>query len=428
MVYNEIYIKDKVSKTAEEMANVLLKYLGYFKETDEALKIKAELLSTAMLNPFIIYNSSPRGLMMSGNFAHTLAINDPDEKIVVTGGERELGKAAITKKIEHDSLVEDVITRTKNGFTNGEEPLEYLIVYRDLETDEIESLEITRFSRLHVYFGFEFIIDHEYIQSLMKGDVIPAGKILAHPPGLNPETGAYSFGKNLNVALMSLDGVGEDGMIVSESCLDKLQFKIIENRKHGSGSESFLLNRYGKDGEYKPFPEIGEKINEDSILLASRKYDDELGPALYSKSDVAETPNPVFDNVVYVKGPNGIVIDVKAWYSQKRKQMALKGTDELLNKYVDGYMKFNKSVLSSYYKLNDENKVNSNDDLVVGRKYNNKIVQANNVVTSGEQHSKVKKNHRRDKLDLYYLEFDVLFNVRPSIKNKITGMAGDKQI
>ena len=54
------------------------------------------------------------------------------------------------------------------------------------------------------------------------------------------------------------------------------------------GANEFPLNLYGDDLHYKPFPEIGEAIREDGLLMALRRFDANLAPAMVSRRDLQE--------------------------------------------------------------------------------------------------------------------------------------------
>lgn len=393
--------------------------LPEFKETNSKLKIKAELLGTAVLNPFIKHNSSPRGLMMSSHVAQVLTLIKPDKKIIYTGFEEEFGEHAITKKFENDSEVITVIQRYHHGITPN--PVEYLIVYRDLETNVIDVMEVPYFIRNHPYFGFKYIRDEEYLQNLFSGDMIPAGKIVARPPTLR-EDGSYGFGKNINVAFMTLDGVAEDGFIVSEEILEELKFNLYEHRAANISDEVVLLNIYGDDNNYKVFPEIGEEINSTSAVLAARKTPISLIPGLTSVSD-SRTFNPMFDNVLYTRGEGGKVVDIKVLKNTKRKTLP-KGTDVQLEKYKEALLSYHRAIVDVYNELNKRHKQLTGEDLIVSPEFTRRVVESLSLLNE----KKIKKAYRKEEIDLYRAEFDIEYTVTPTIGFKLTTMHGGKGV
>ena len=56
---------------------------------------------------------------------------------------------------------------------------------------------------------------------------LPANTTFASSPAIK-EGGGYAYGMELNYCKMSINGVGEDGFIISESAAKKGQFRIYE--------------------------------------------------------------------------------------------------------------------------------------------------------------------------------------------------------
>lgn len=412
------------------MKKRLDKYKEFFKEHDEDLKIKDVLLGNAGINNFIIYNSSPRGLMMSGNLAQPLVLKNPDPKIVQGGIEDEFIESTIMKKIDVDSELINVVKRYGDNLTNESvgHVVEYDIIYKELETENIEVLTVPTYNKLHPYFGFKFIIEEELINSLSPGDFIEKGTIFAYPPTYDKENGDYCFGKNLNVALMSIDDTAEDGVVLSRSAAEMLKFSLFEEREISVGNDSFLLNLYGDDDEYKPFPEIGEHINPDAVVVASRKFDPDYAPALYGKKELRRF-NPIFDNCVYTRGMKGCVIDVKVYYSNKKKKMLPKDMDTLLDKYANAYLRFAKDIVDTYNKLNEDYKLVTQEELLVSKELNRLIVECKNLLVSSTPTSKIHKMYRKNRLDLYKVEFVIEYEMTPASPGyKSSGLNGDKGV
>jgi len=400
-------------------------YIKYFKESDPDLKIKEELLGAAALNPFIQHNSSPRGLMMSNHIAQSLVLEKPEKPIIFTGLEEEYGKYAIKKEFEHDSEVIAVIPRYSKVKLN-KEPVEWTIIYKDLETGRIDAMIVPYYNKFHPYFGFKFDINKEFIESLFTGDVIPAGTIIAKPPTLM-EDGSYSFGVNLNVALMSLDNAAEDAVIISDRALEKLKFRLFETRSITVGEYMFPLNIYGDKDNYKAFPELYEEINETGAVAASRKYRDDLVPGLFSKYDAMQF-NPIFDNVVYTRGEGGRVVDIKVIKSPKKKKTLPKDTDTQFEKYADLLLEYYKNVVNVYENLNKQHKRLTGEDLVVGFEFHRLVAEAYTIIETSKETARIKKSYRKEDLDIYRAEFVIEYLIKPTKGFKITDRHGAKGV
>ena len=400
-------------------------YIKYFKEDDPDLKVREELIGAAALNPFIQYNSSPRGLMMSNHVAQALVLEKPEKPIIYTGLEDEYGKYVIKKEFEHDSEVINIIPRYSK-IALGKEPTEWIIVYKDLETGVIDAMSIPYYNKFHPYFGFKFEINKELIESLFAGDIIPAGTIVAKPPTLLDD-GSYSFGVNFNVALMSLDNAAEDAVIISESALEKLKFRLFETKSIMVGESAFPLNLYGDVDNYKPFPELYETINQTGAVAASRKYREDLTAGLFSKYDAMQY-NPIFDNVVYTRGEGGKVVDIKVIKSPKKKKALPKDTDTEFEKYANALLEFYQNLVKTYEELNKQHKKLTNQDLVVGFEFHRLLVEAYTILETSKENARIKKSYRKEDLDIYRAEFVIEYLIKPTKGFKLTDRHGAKGV
>ena len=407
---------------------VLSKYLGIFKEpSDSVLDIDEKFFSASALNPFINYNSSPRGLMMSSHLAQMLVLDNPEPRIIKTGLEYELGKHAMNIVADSDWEVIKVIPRYRKHIVGMDKVAEYVIVYYDLEREIHNIVRIPRFKRNHPYFGFVYNIDEEYLEGLTQGDIIPKGTVLAWSNNYDPHTEEYSFGLNANVALMPLDEVSEDGIVITESFAKKMSFKIIEHRSIEGGKDSVFLNLYGDEDNYKPFPDIGEKINKTGIVVGTRKYDDMLSPGLFSKKDLTHYNN-IFDKLEYMYNKYGTVVDIKAYFNKNKSKALLSGTEKHIDKYVDGLTYFYKEIIDTYEYLNKGYYKINKKNLIVGHEFNNLIVEAMNLVDMKDPNTKIKKTYKNNPLDLYRVEFDVVESMRLYPGNKLVDLHGAKGV
>lgn len=389
-------------------------------EVDPDMKIKEELVSLHALNPFIPNVSSARSYMFTAHLSQALVIENGEDKIIQSGLETQLAQNTFSKKFDTDVKIVKVIPRyrgiSKDAVTTT---TEYTIMYIDLETGELDYLDIPYSHTLHQYFGFKYRVDHELINNMMVGSIIKKGTIVADSPNVFGGN-TYRYGINANTALMSIPETAEDGVVISRSMSEKLSYKVFETRVVEFGSDSFPLNIYGDENNYKPFPEIGELINEDSVLMVLRKYDTELAAALTSKDDV-RTYNPMFDNAVYVKGPgeeyesngriikSGVVVDIKAYKSPKYKKEVYLGTSDNVNKYVEGLKIYYRDIIDAYNTENREHYKGYKTNIPLSNKLNRLITDA--LAKTLDDPSKLDYSSRNEKLDIYRMEFQIEYTV-----------------
>ena len=392
-----------------------------FVETDPDLKLSHKMFSTAAVNAFAEHNSSPRGLMMSSHISQAIVINEPKENMIQTGLESELAKYTVAKIVENDSEILSVIKRY-NFLGEEDKVASRLVVIRDIETGELDIVDIPYYNAYHPYFGFKFNLNEE-LDTYVRGDVISKGTRLATPPTIL-EDGGYGIGRDVNVCNMSLPEVDEDGIVVSESFCENFKFKLFDTRTIEVGDDSFLLNIYGDENEYKPFPEIGDYINDEGVVAVKRKYDPLYGPCLYSAKDTTEF-NPLFDDAVYTRGKGGKIVDIKCYYSPRRKKSLPSGTDELCFKYSNALITYYNQIIETYDSINRDYKKVFNKDIQVSNRFNALLVEAYGVVDSSFHGTKCKKMYRKESLDLFRLEFTIEYTITPGIGQKFTGLAGD---
>lgn len=290
---------------------------------DPALRIREELVSIHAINPFVPSNSASRGAMSSAHISQSLALLYGENKIVQAGLEIQFAKNTFSKKAENDVRVLKIISRYDGLSVNSVNALtEILVIVEDLETRELDYIGLPYYFTLHQYFGFKYVWNHRLLEELVPGMVIPKGTVFADSPNVGPN-GEYRYGINANIALWSIPETAEDGVVISESMADKLAYKVFESRTIEFGTNDHLLNLYGEPDRFQPFPEIGQRIREDSVLVSKRAYDPELSPALVSRMDVMEH-NPTFDENVYVKGPGKTMTINGHKYDSGRNYAALK--------------------------------------------------------------------------------------------------------
>ena len=404
-----------MSKPFEIIKNNIKKYGDIFKEKDPDLKLRQELFSMQALNPFIIYNSSPRGLMMSSHVAQLVVLDKPEKNIIQTSVDRDLAKYVISAKFLHDVEIVDVIKRY-NGWGGEASRCEYSIIYKRLDDGKYDVLNIKSYHKFHTHFGFKykFLIDPD---TMYPGQIFKKDTFVAVPPTIVNEDLDYGIGINANVAMITLPEVAEDGVVVSKSFCERMKFKLFETRVMHVRPDEILLNLYGDDNNYKPLPGIGDYINPNGILMATRRIDDNVLLGLLTKEELRKV-NPIFDNVAYADGK---VIDIKI-YKNKKSKMISQEPDEYVEKYVVGLEDFYNRMIDTYNNIKRIN--NFNPELTP--KLSKEIATAIAMVESKK--GKIKKIYRKEEIELYRIEVVIEKEVIPTRGFKITDLHGGKSV
>lgn len=394
-----------------------------FTKEFEKLKLDPRLVGITAVNSTCNHNSASRNIMFtSQHFPQCTVMLHGEESIMQSGIERELGKHLFDKKLENDSKIISIIPRYRGGidFNSVNHTVDAIVIFQDLKTNEISYLDLPYNSKLHKYFGFKFKWNTDILNRLSVNDVLPGGTVLATSPSVGTN-GGYKYGVNMNMCLMSMNETAEDGVVISKSAAKKLTTEIFEKRTIEFGTESFLLNLYGTDEIYKPFPEIGERIHESGLICALRKFDDKLAPALTSIKDIQSFDN-MFDEVTYVRPGEGTVVDIKVLHTPKAKKELYSNTDHMVSKYANAYLLYMQDILNVYNEILAENKRKyGTEDVKVSPKLTRLLVDAMALTDSMDQYSdkNIKKLYRNDPCDIYRIEITISFKISPFSKNEI---------
>ena len=394
-----------------------------------------ELLGIHAISPFCAYSSASRNYMFGMHLAQRLVTCEPDSKRVVTGLENKFSKYTFDIKMPVDGKILKVIDRYPVGIDLNSLPYnpEITVIYEDDKTKIIDSFTITKYRKLHQYFGFEYKIK-DTIASIKAGAFIPKNTVFAAPASVG-DNGEYKFGFNAKVAFMSLPAVSEDGFIVRRGFLDKLKYKVYESRSLEFGSNDFPLNIYGTTQDYKPFPDIGEYIRDDGILAALRDYDISLVPVDMSIYDTRDI-DFIFDKCLFTRSNKGRVVDIKVYKNPGVNDKTPSIITKFLDKYVSALEKYHRALIDFEHKLRAESRSKyAADKLKLGRNLHRSLTEAyvnlDNVLDKNKNF-KTKQPitllNRKNNVDEYRIEFVIEYEITCNIGNKLTDMVGGKGV
>lgn len=407
-------------------------------EEDSDLAIKDELLSIHSMFPFVRECSSSRCHMASTHLSQALALEFGDEKIVQTGLEKQFGKNTFCVKAEEDLVVRKIIKRYSGIDTNSiNKTVETLYIVENIKTNEIDYISVPYYHKLDKSFGFVYKKNEDVLNSLRPSDPLPEGTILAYPPSLTKNFG-YKMGVNSNLCLMNIPETTEDGVVISERLSEKLSYDVFEERHIEFGTDSFPLNLYGDENNYKAFPELGEMVNENSALMALRKYDVNKAPALTSRNDVKEF-NPLFDKVVYVKAPgekvticgkeflSGEIVDIKVYYNPKYKKDMYSNVIDGIDRYANSLRKYYQDILDTYEELKKEHyKLYKNNNVKVSEKFHRLILEAMALINPTKK--KIFYSYKNEIMDIVRISFVVRYKFKANIPAKLSDSWGSKGV
>lgn len=378
------------------------------------------LLGVNGLNPWKGNNSSSRETMFSSHIGQTLVIRGSTERRCQTGMEAEYGMYTFSIKMPVDAQIIKVIERypSKIGQDSIQLNPQRIIIYEDVNTKEVGMINIPNYFSHHPYFGFEYT-GRPGMREIYAENYVPKDTILMDSPSIT-EDGGYKYGRECNMAYMTIPGVSEDGIGICRDVLSAFAFKTYENRVVEWGSKRFALNLYcdkdenGKPMNYKPFPEIGDRIRPDGLLMALRSYDKELAPVEQSIYDLME-PDFTFDKLTYAAGAGGKIIDIRVHHDN---QMPNGGMDEQPEKYDKARREFCASIVDEYRRL----KRDRGEGLMITPELHRMVIECMVVLDADPQ--KIIKLYRQAPLDDWRVEFVIEYEITPTIGFKATDAHG----
>jgi hypothetical protein len=392
-----------------------------------ANELRLEVVGIQGLNSYSAHNSSSRAVMFSSHIGQRLVIEGAEEKHVVTGLEQEFGKYTFNVKMPEDGRIIAILDRYPRGAGNkslNSNP-ETFVFYEKEVNKQIDYFIIPYKAQLHQNFGFKYKKNKTNIGKLQPGAYIGKDTIFADTPAVS-DNGSFMFGINANVALMSLPSVAEDGIMIARDFLPKLRFKIYDTRQVNFGSKQFPLNLYGTLDEVKPFPEIGDKIRDDGILMALRDFNTLLSPVEMSRIDLMEVDH-TFDEAVYVRGGEGTVVDIKVIRNNAPVKNMPVEMSNYLNRYWEANQSFYKKVIELEASLRKDNKSKfGTTDILTTPKFDKLVYEA--MVHTNHNANQFKQPlqllSRKSAVDEYQIQFTIEYTVEPCEGFKLTDCNG----
>ncbi|QVD49148.1 hypothetical protein LUCX_78 [Xanthomonas phage vB_XciM_LucasX] len=386
---------------------------------------RAELASSAGFNPTVAHDSSARVQMMGSHLSQALPVIGCETRRILTGMEREFGRATFKIEMPVDAEIIKVIPKYPATIGQGgiKKNPTTAVIYMNVDTKVFDILEFDSYHCMHQHFGFNYVFTKDMKRLVPKAH-IPAGTVLGHSPTLD-EQGNYRIGLNAKVAMMSVPGIIEDGIVASESFCKRNTTKCIETRDCSWGKNFFPLNLYGDENHYKPFPDIGDRIREDGLIFAIRKVPSEddimMAPLTMGRDDLNEV-RYFFDRCEYGH-PGALVTDITVRHVDRPNPPTPAGMEEQTAKYYEAACLYHQQILDEYQRLANFHR----ERLVISPKFQAMVIEARMYLPCPLR-GKSTQMYQLQPLDDWRVDLTYEYDFVPNIGSKLTGLHGDKGV
>lgn len=330
------------------------------------------MLGRSLLQPFCNTNSGSRKLMHSIHLEQRLPLIKPEVPIIQTGYENEFGKYASS----FHQLGDDYVVLAKIQKFNDYYNHHYFLIIQNSNTGELDVIEKIDYEFITETYGFlndNSILDNLEPVSDMNNII---NKNIIHENEVYQKSYAFDEynnrrdGVNLKVGYIATSKNTEDSVIISESAAKKLASPLVKPVTIIINENDILLNIYGNEYEYKSFPDIGEKINDNLLTVVRREKKEE---SLFTHSYNRLTDFLMSDDKFIVSGK---VIDVDV-YCNNPETINESAYNVQIKKYNDNKLRYMNELVFTVKDIQAKN----NNELKMSYTLQKLLYEANSVLS-----------------------------------------------
>lgn len=289
----------------------MAKRLGVMNNVTDIKKRAKEIVpmslfaASAMIFPEKI--SPVRAIMGTRHTSQRVVLTNPEFPFLFTGAENEYGERSSWNIKTHDDYqLMKVFRKFKDAPCSTT-----CYILRNVHTGKYKCEVVYPAINLIEKYGFRM---HSYMDDYREGDMLPKGTKIAQSSSYVGDN--YCAGRNIRMAYTVLPELTEDALVISDYAAEALKYDMVDIVNVDIKKDSFLLNKYGKNGEYKPFPDVGEEI-ENGIICSIREN------SFVSSFSEASMPH-INDKNIFT---NGILVDIDIYTN-------VEDENEQVNKYL----------------------------------------------------------------------------------------------
>jgi len=284
------------------------------------------------------YMSSRRGTMFTSNLNQFKSPINPEFPRCFTNMENIVGKySSGYKQLKND--VEVVAKIYKFDDSVPQEYNNFIAVFYEPDKNHYFLTERQSVKKLTEKFGFRF--NNEYIDNTKVGDKIEKDTVIFKSNSYDEDMN-YGYGMNLTT-MHALDPyMSEDAILISETASKKFSTISVGTPETVINDNDRMIDLYGKNGEYKCFPDIGEYVENNIILAKKRIHNDRI---LYDmKSSELKKVSFLNNRILYA---NGKVIDIEIFSNKDIDEYP----DDMFHHQLKKYLRMQKRFYIELYEV-----------------------------------------------------------------------------
>ena len=285
-------------------------------EFQSNLLVRPEVIGTpSALTHFLANTSSQRRLMFDNAAAQVEVIHGNETARFQTGFESKFGKYEFDD-CERDQDIQVVKVIPKFGLSVSHDKIRsnpsFTVVYIGADDNKIGFFNINDYRELHSGFGYKNKKVTKTCPS--DGDYISKDQKFTSAP--NHDGPLYNMGLNANVCYMPMWDTTDDAFVISKSLAERFTHTVIARKEITIDLDTRPLNLYGDDTDYRCFPDIGNRVRDDGILIALRKLDGNSFLTDFANDELS-IPRHMHDNLIMAP-PGATIVDINVFINHKQ--------------------------------------------------------------------------------------------------------------
>lgn len=380
------------------------------------------------------HNSSAGRLYMAGNMIpKSVPTTGCGERFMVTGFEFQYAKTARRIEAPANMIVEEIfyVGSTEPGKITDDWNSIYILFKND-EKNAYDLLELPAYNTQNTYVGFEYVYKKPVMRQLEKGAFFEKGTVFAESPRIS-ENGEWCFAMPTLVAALSDYRTEEDGVIMTRSFAERSRCMFKHDRDFSWNEDEWIpLMLYGTDENPSPFPEAGQTIREDGIVMGFRRRIKENALVAFTKKALRE-PDLVYDKLFYA--PRDAEVKSVTVESERMKNRSNNRSTDYIeqrhNAMLDRYEKKQNEMWNNvvrWYEMKlkaahqERIPITFELDTFIRNAYGNYTKNGLGVVNS------LSRSEKREKLKDWNVHIKLKQSVSGRVKWKYAGLNGDKGV